>query len=218
MEKITAFIFDLDGVITDTSEFHYQAWQHLADDEGIPFSRAENENLRGVSRRESLVSMLKGRIVSEEILLSWMERKNQYYLDLINTLTPANVLPGVLNLLDELKNDGIKSAIASASKNAPMVIEKLSLKSYFDIIVDGSSISKSKPAPDLFLVAAAQLKKAPEQCVVFEDATAGIEAAESAGMSTVGLGPIERVGFADIVLPDLQNIHLADILHDLESN
>lgn len=212
MKKISAFIFDLDGVITDTSEFHYQAWQRLADEEGIPFSRQENEKLRGVSRRESLQILLKGRVIPEETALAWMERKNNYYIELVKTLTPKDVLPGVLNLLREIRSAGLKSAIASSSKNAPMVIEKLALQPYFDAIIDGVKVSKSKPAPDLFLQAAFELHASPAESVIFEDATAGIEAGKAAGMCTVGLGPQERVGQADIVLPDLKNTHLNDLL------
>lgn len=211
MKKLHAFIFDLDGVITDTSEFHYQAWQRLADEEGIPFSREENEKLRGVSRRESLEIMLKGRVISEETAQVWMERKNNYYLDLVQTITPKDVLPGVSALLAEIKAASFKAAIASSSKNAPLVISKLELQPYFDAVVDGLKVTKSKPAPDLFLQAAIELASSPEESVIFEDAAAGIDAGKAAGMSTVGLGPVERVGHADLVFTSLQDVHLKDI-------
>ena len=212
LKKISAFIFDLDGVITDTSEFHYRAWQHLADDEGIPFSREENEKLRGVSRLESLKLILKGMELSEDAIQILMERKNKYYVEWLESITPKDVFPGVLLFLDELKASGIKSAIGSASKNTPMVLEKLEIGSYFDVVVDGLTIAKSKPAPDIFLKAAQNLGVLPIECVVVEDATVGIEAAQAAGMMTIGIGPVERVGKADIVLQDFCQVHLADIL------
>jgi beta-phosphoglucomutase len=216
MRKISAFIFDLDGVITDTSEFHYRAWQRLADEEGIPFSREDNEKLRGVSRRESLQLMLKGRVISEETAQAWMERKNNYYIDLVKTLNPDGVLPGVMPLLNDLKQAGIAAAIASSSKNAALVIERLALKPFFDAIVDGLMVTRSKPAPDLFLRAAQELSKSPDECVVVEDAGAGVEAGKAAGMLTIGLGPFERVGVADLVLPDLSHARLSEILARLQ--
>jgi len=218
MNKIIAFIFDLDGVITDTSEFHYQAWQHLADDEGIFFSRTENEKLRGVSRRESLQVMLKGRQISDEIAQEWMTRKNQYYVDLIKTLTPRDILPGVLNLLSELKTAHLYSAIASASKNTPLVLEKLGIVSLFDKVIDGNDAVRGKPEPDIFLLAAKKLGAEPKNCVVVEDAAAGIKGAKSAGMLALALGPSERFEEADVILPSLDGIHLTDLLSLLESN
>lgn len=217
MRKISAFIFDLDGVITDTSEFHYRAWQRLANEEGIPFSREDNEKLRGVSRRESLQLMLKGRVISEETAQAWMERKNNYYIDLVKTLNPDGVLPGVMPLLNDLKQAGIAAAIASSSKNAALVIERLALKPFFDAIVDGLTVTRSKPAPDLFLRAAQELSKSPDECVVVEDAGAGVEAGKAAGMLTIGLGPFERVGVADLVLPDLSHARLSEILARLQA-
>ncbi|MPM96454.1 Beta-phosphoglucomutase [bioreactor metagenome] len=156
--------------------------------------------------------MLKGRTSPEATAQAWMERKNNYYLDLVQTITPKDVLPGVLALLAEIKANGFKAAIASSSKNAPLVISKLALQPYFDAIVDGLKVTKSKPAPDLFLQAAIELKATPEESVIFEDAAAGIDAGKAAGMATVGLGPQERVGHADIVLPGLQGVALKDIL------
>lgn len=212
MKNIRAFIFDLDGVITDTSEFHYLAWSRLADEEGIPFSREENELLRGVSRRESLRILLKGREIPEETAEAWMDRKNGYYVNLLQTIAPQNILPGVMNLLHELKQAGIHAAIASSSKNAPLVIEKLKLQPYLDAIVDGSMVSRSKPAPDLFLKAAELVAAGPEDCLVVEDAAAGVEAGKAAGMATLGLGPEERVGMADLRMADLSQAHLEDLL------
>lgn len=216
MKKIQAFIFDLDGVITDTSELHYQSWSRLANEIGMPFSREDNEKLRGVSRRESLQILLKGRTICENEAAVLTERKNAYYLERVESLTPEDVLPGVPDLLEELKVAEIKTAIASSSKNANAVISKLLVRPYFQVIVDGLMVTKSKPAPDLFLRAAEELNVPAENCVVVEDAAAGIQAGKAAGMRTIGLGPMERVGAADEVLPDLSQARLADLLNKLQ--
>jgi beta-phosphoglucomutase len=216
---IQGFIFDLDGVLTDTAEFHYQAWQRLADEEGLPFDRAANEALRGVSRRESLLHIVGKRQYSEAALQAMMDRKNRYYVESIQAIAPQDVLPGVIELLDELRQAGIKIAIGSASKNARSVIEKLGLADRVDAIADGFSVERPKPAPDLFLYAAAQLGLDPAHCVVVEDAAAGITAAIAAGMWTIGLGPAvsgaspekNRVGAAHIVLPNLMGVHWTDL-------
>ncbi len=209
---IRAFLFDLDGVLTDTSEFHYRAWKRLADEEGLPFNRRDNEALRGVGRRESLGLLLKGKYIDEDTAQAWMERKNHYYVEQVEEMTEENILPGVLELLRGLRLAGIKVCVVSASKNAPLVIDRLKMKSRIDALVDGSAVKHSKPAPDLFLYAADRLGVRPEECVVVEDAAAGIEAAEAAGMRSLGIGPSERVGDADLVLPDLADAHGDEIL------
>jgi len=209
--QIRGVIFDLDGVLTDTAEFHYRAWQRLADEEGLPFDRQANEALRGVSRRESLLRIVGDRQYPEEKLQEMMDRKNRYYVESIQTISPADLLPGALELLKELRQAGIKTAIGSASKNAQMVVEKLGIVDFLDAIADGYSVQCPKPAPDLFLYAANQLGLEPAQCIVVEDAAAGIEAAMSAGMWTVGLGSAERVGRADVVLPSLAGVHWVDL-------
>lgn len=208
---IQGFIFDLDGVLTDTAEYHYRAWKRLADEEGIPFSREDNEALRGISRRESLLLMLKGRPLSEEQMQAWMERKNNYYREMLAQMTPSDILPGSKEFLAELRAAGIKIALASASKNARDVLTYLQLHDEIDVLCDGNSVEKAKPAPDLFLFAARQLGLPPEACVVVEDAEAGVEAALAAGMRCIGLGPPERVGKATIVLPSLENARWAEI-------
>jgi beta-phosphoglucomutase len=209
---IKAFLFDLDGVLTDTSEFHYQAWQRLADEEGLPFSRQDNEALRGVSRRASLDILLKGKKISEETAERWMERKNNYYIELVEQMTPGDLLPGAENLLRELRAAGIQIAIASASKNAPLVLGRLNLEDAVDCVVDAALIRHSKPAPDVFLKAAEMLNVKPAECVVVEDAAAGVEAAIAGGMHSLGIGPVERVGAAEVVLPDLANAHAEELL------
>jgi kojibiose phosphorylase len=203
---ILGAIFDLDGVLTDTSELHYQAWKRLADEEGIPFDRQKNEALRGVSRRQSLERLLDGRSYPETQLQEMMDRKNHYYLQSITRLTRQDLLPGSLDLLKGLHAAGIKVAIGSASKNAREVVEKLGLEAWVDSIADGNSVKRQKPAPDLFLHAAEKLGLLPERCVVFEDAEAGVEAAVASHMWAVGIGPEERVGKANLVLSGLKGV------------
>ena len=214
---IKGVIFDLDGVITDTAEYHYRAWQQLADEEGIPFNREMNEGLRGVSRRDSLLKLLDGRSVSDEKFEAMMERKNSNYVESIKQITPGDLLPGALELLNELQAAGIKIALGSASKNAKPVVKSLGIEEKLDVIGDGYSVTKSKPAPDLFLYAAEQMGLKPEECIVVEDAGSGVEAALAAGMGAVGLGPVERVGAAHVVLPNLAGVRLRDLLDKFAS-
>jgi len=208
---IDAVIFDLDGVITDTAEYHFQAWRRLAQENGIPFTRADNEKLRGVSRRNSLELLLAGRSVTETQAEEMMTRKNGYYQEMLKTVSPTDLLPGVEKLLAELSLNGTKVGIASASRNAPAVVDRLDIRNKIDVLCDGSSVKRQKPAPDLFLHTANLLDIHPSRCLVVEDATSGIEAAQAAGMITVGLGPVERVGQADLVLPNLENVSVADL-------
>ena len=212
---IQGCIFDLDGVLTDTAEYHYQGWQRLADELGIPFDRERNEALRGVSRRRSLGLLLAGRVYPEEQMLEMMERKNRYYQELLKQITPDDLLPGVRNLLDAVRATGMKIAIGSASKNAREVVQRLHLMPYIDDLADGYSVVRPKPAPDLFVYAAGLLRVCVNACVVFEDAAAGVEAAKVAGMYAVGLGPVERVRQADLILPDLASVTLHDIVQRL---
>jgi kojibiose phosphorylase len=210
--SIRAVIFDLDGVLTDTAELHFAAWKRLADEEGLAFTREDNERLRGVSRRQSLEFLLRGRAVSEEQAEALMARKNEYYRQMIQRLTPNDLLPGAARLLTELRRAGIRVAIASASRNARDVIERLGIASLVDALTDGDSVTRARPAPDLFLHAAKQLGVPPEQCVVVDDAAAGVQAARAAGMRVVGLGPTARVGSADLVFASLESVHLNDIV------
>jgi beta-phosphoglucomutase len=186
---IRAFIFDLDGVITDTAEFHFLSWKRLADEQGIPFERQDNEALRGLSRRDSLMRVLKGRAIDEVTAQAWMKLKNDYYLAYLDTLAPEHALPGVVRLLDEAHAAGIKIGLASASKNARPVLDKLGLTPRFDAIGDGYSVVNTKPAPDLFIWVAGRLDVFPQQGVIFEDSEAGVQAAIQAGFWSVGIGP-----------------------------
>ncbi len=215
--NIKGVIFDLDGVITDTAEYHYLAWQRLADEEGLPFNREANEELRGVSRRGSLLKITGDKHYTEDQIQEMMERKNRYYVESIENISPKDLLPGALELLQELRDAGIKIALGSASKNARPVVEKLGIAKYMDVIADGFSVTEPKPAPDLFLFAAKELGLAPSECIVVEDAGAGIEAAHAGGIIAVGLGPKERVGEAEIVLPSLENVHWQDLQAKLSS-
>jgi len=214
---VKGFIFDLDGVLTDTAEYHYRGWKRLADELGIPFTRADNESLRGIPRLASLRLILKGREYPEDEIQEMMERKNGYYLEFIKDIAPRDVLPGARELLEEIRAAGLRSALGSASKNAREVVERLGIAELLDAISDGNSVEFQKPAPDLFLHAAAQLGLSPSECIVVEDAAAGIEAAQAGGFRSVGLGPRERVGEADVVFPSLATIRLTDILDALES-
>jgi len=208
---IKAFIFDLDGVLTDTAEYHFRAWKRLADEIGEPFTREDNESLRGISRRGSLLLLLKGRIVPEPEFEQMMARKNAYYLTFIEEITPRDLLPGAKELLLEIRAASLQTGLGSASKNAREVIERLGIANLLDAVSDGYSVERQKPAPDLFLHAAGQLGRAPSECIVVEDAAAGIEAAQAGGFHTVGLGPRERVGAAEVVLASLAGVRLADL-------
>lgn len=214
---IQGVIFDLDGVLTDTSEFHYLGWKRLADELNIPFDRHQNENLRGVSRRDSLRYLLGDRSVSEAQFQDYMDRKNSYYLELIKSITPEHLLPGALELLKELRAQGIKIAIGSASKNAKPVVHRLGISVHIDAIADGFSVIRSKPHPDVFLYAAEKLGLDPTACVVVEDAAAGVEAALRAGMWSIGLGPQSRVGAAHLVLPNLEHVRWSDLAAHLSA-
>ena len=207
-----AFIFDLDGVLTDTSEFHYLAWKRLADEERLPFTREDNEHLRGVSRRESLRRLLKGRPIDEPTAEAWMARKNTYYCAYLETMTPDDVLAGVRPFLEEARGTGVRVGVGSASKNAHSVLERLALLPLFDGVGDGYSVVHAKPAPDLFLWVAGCLEVPAANAIVFEDAVAGIQGAQAAGMRCVGIGPQERVGAADLVCSGLGSLTVGQAL------
>jgi beta-phosphoglucomutase len=213
LHKPKGIIFDLDGVLTDTSEYHYLAWKRLADEEGIPFTRQENdEHLRGVGRRESLMYILRGRSVSEAEIQEMMDRKNRYYNEMIKSMTPKDLVAGGRDLLREIREAGIKVAIATSSKNSRTVLEHLEIMDYLDGVADGYSVVNTKPAPDLFVYAAGLVQVPTADCLGVEDADAGIEAIKTAGMQAVGIGPKERFHRADKVLPTLANTHLQDLL------
>lgn len=214
MQKPQAILFDLDGVLTDTSEYHYLAWKRLADEEGIPFTRQENDDhLRGVGRRDSLMYILRGRTVPEDQIQEMMDRKNRYYVQMIASMSPKDLVDGGKDLLQEIRDAGIKVAIASSSKNCRTVLERLDIMSYLDGVADGNSVVNSKPAPDLFVYAAGLVQVPTPACLGVEDADAGIEAIKTAGMQALGIGPKERFHRADKVIPTLADMHLADMIN-----
>ena len=186
MPTLRAVIFDLDGVITDTAEYHYLGWKRLADEQGWPFDREKNERLRGVSRMESLDLILDGRRLPEAEKVELATRKNRYYVESLEQVTPDDLLPGARELLTACKEAGLKIAIASSSRNARTVLDRLEIAPVFDAISDGNSVERAKPAPDLFLHAADQLGVPPAACAVIEDAESGVEAALAAGMLAIG--------------------------------
>lgn len=213
MQTPKAIIFDLDGVLTDTSEYHFRAWKRLADEEGISLTREENDaHLRGVGRRESLLYILRGREVPEKQIQEMMERKNRYYNDMIKSMTPDDLVSGGRQLLQEIRDAGIKIAIASVSKNCRTVLERLDILSAFDGIADGYSVAHTKPAPDLFIYAAGMTGVPVTACLGVEDADAGIEAIKDAGMAALGIGPQGRFHRADKIMSSLANTHLQDLL------
>ena len=214
---IKGIIFDLDGVLTDTANLHYLAWQQLADEEQIPFDRKKNEALRGLSRRDSLLKLIGNQEMPEARLESMMARKNHYYQHLIQALGPADLLPGAQTWLKDVRSDGIKIAIASASKNARAVIDRIGLTEEVDAIADGYSVSRPKPAPDLFLFSAQQLDLQPAQCLVVEDSAAGVQASLAGGFWIMGIGPTERVGEADIVIESLAHTNWINVKRQLIS-
>lgn len=185
-----AFIFDLDGVIVFTDQFHYKAWKKMADRMGIYFDEEINNRLRGVSRMDSLEIILKryDKTLNTEEKEALAQEKNDVYCELLKTMTPADVTTEVRETLTELRNRGYKLAIGSSSKNAKFILEKVALTEYFDAISDGTNITKSKPDPEVFLKAAEFLGIQPEECIVVEDASAGIDAAKAGGMLAAGIG------------------------------
>lgn len=207
-------IFDLDGVIVSTDECHYLAWKKLAEDENIYFDRAMNSRFRGVSRMECLDYLLetanKSYFEAEKSELA--ERKNNYYRELIKDLSSEDILPGVMDFLKELKASGIKLAIGSSSKNSGMILERIGLGRFFDATADGNEIIKSKPDPEVFLLAAKKLNIEPGSCIVVEDAEAGIEAALAAGMKVIGVGNAKSLKKATITIKDMTELNVKKLL------
>jgi len=210
MGTIKACIFDLDGVVVDTAKYHYLAWKRLANELGFDFTHQDNERLKGVSRIDSLNILLEigGQSFTPEEKLAFAEKKNNWYTQYIDKMTPDEVLPGVLDFFEQLKTEGIKMALGSASKNAGYILQKTNLTHWFDVIVDGTKTSKAKPDPEVFLLGAKGLNISPSECVVFEDAEAGVEAAINAGMFCVGIGSPAILGKANRVIPGLFEMNL----------
>jgi beta-phosphoglucomutase len=202
------FIFDLDGVIVDTAKYHFLAWKRLANGLGIDFSEKENEQLKGVSRVRSLEKILSwgNKTLSEAEFEKLMALKNEDYLSYINKMDENELLPDVKKTLLYLRDKDQGIALGSASKNARYIIEKVNISQLFNAIVDGTDVSKAKPDPEVFLIAAKSLKISPENCIVFEDSVAGVDAANAANMISIGIGQPEVLGHAHYVFKDFTQI------------
>lgn len=208
--KIKACLFDLDGVVVDTARYHYIAWKKIAEDLGFDFSERDNEHLKGVGRMESLDILLDvGKIKLDRTTKEKLAaRKNNLYLSYIQTMTPDEILPGVIRFLDELHNGGILVALGSASKNAMSILDKIKITQKFDAVIDGNKVSKAKPDPEVFLKGASELGLLPHDCLVFEDAQAGIDAARNGGMHIIGIGQPENLKNAEFVIPGFETLNL----------
>jgi beta-phosphoglucomutase len=205
IREMRAAIFDLDGVVVDTARYHYLAWKRLANTYGFNFTEADNERLKGVSRTRSLEILLEigGLTVDGATKVQMAARKNEWYVDYIRHMDTSETLPGATEYLRRIHAKGVKTALGSASRNAPLILERLGISVLFDVIVDGNKVTKAKPDPEVFLRAADELGIPPASCIVFEDAEAGIEAAHQAGMGVVGIGKSQILKKADIVIPGL---------------
>jgi beta-phosphoglucomutase len=212
--SIKAVIFDLDGVIVSTDEFHYRAWQRLADEEGVSFDRLVNNRLRGVSRMQSLEILLErsARQYSPDEKLALAQRKNGYYRELLKSLAPRDILPGAAEVIAHLRARGVKLAVASSSKNAGEILRRIGLSGAFDATVDGNDITHSKPHPEVFVKAAAALGVLPPQCLVVEDAQAGVEAALAGGMAVLAVGHASCDPRAHAAASDLAGITIEQML------
>jgi len=208
---IQACLFDLDGVIVDTAKYHYIAWKELANELGFDFTETDNERLKGVSRMASLDILLEigGLTFDDEKKQQLATRKNDRYVEYITRMQADEVLPGAKDFLTELRAAGIQTALGSASKNAPTILERVGLTPYFDAIIDGNSTSKAKPDPEVFLKGAEALGVKPANCVVFEDAEAGVEAALAGGMKCVGIGSPLVLAKANLVVDGLHQMNVA---------
>ncbi|GAB5155343.1 beta-phosphoglucomutase [Enterococcus faecalis] len=211
------FIFDLDGVITDTAKFHYQAWKALADSLGIPIDETFNETLKGISRMDSLDRILahghreNAFTPAEKEALA--QQKNDHYVQLLEHLTTEDVLPGVVPLLKQAQAQHILCAVASASKNAPLILEKLGVRAYFATIVDPDSLSKGKPDPEIFLSAADSIGVLPQNAIGFEDAQSGIDGLKAAGIYAVGLSASQPLIGADMQVSEMTELSVDTLLN-----
>jgi beta-phosphoglucomutase len=210
MSNIKACIFDLDGVIVDTAVYHYQAWKRLANSLGFDFTEHDNEQLKGVSRVRSLEIILElggvTKTPAEQEQLA--TQKNEWYVEMISHMKPDEILPGAKEFVQACRDAGIKTALGSASKNSMMILDKIGMTNLFDAIIDGNKVTKAKPDPEVFLKGADELDVPPADCVVFEDAIAGVEAAKAGGMKAIGIGSPDVLKRADMVLSGLSQMTL----------
>ena len=213
---IKAVLFDLDGVLVSTDEYHYRSWKKLSAEEGFGFFSHEfNHKFRGVARMEcvEIITKASGKNYTPEQKQELADRKNRYFAESLSTVTTEVLLPGALSTLQELRKRGIKTAVASNSRNAKTIIEQSQIKELLDTIVDGYDIKNSKPDPEVFLLAAKNVGIPPAQCLVVEDAISGIESARRAGMKTLGIGTKERLPNANVVIPNLAAISVDELLN-----
>ncbi len=212
-------LFDLDGVIVDTAKYHYLAWKQLAEELGIQFDEKDNERLKGVSRMASfeIILSLDNRTMSQEEKEACCKKKNDIYVAYINKLQQEEILPGVREFIEDARAKGYKIALGSASKNAPLILERLSITELFDKIIDGTKVEKAKPDPEVFLKGAQELEIQPEDCIVFEDSVAGIEAAHNGGMKAVGIGKKDMLAEADLVIPGFEQVDIDTLRNSIES-
>lgn len=218
MQQLQLAIFDLDGVICDTAKYHYLAWKRLAQELGFDFTEKDNERVKGVSRMRSLEILLEvgGLEKTEEEKAKLAEKKNTWYVEYILQMDSSELLPGVLDFLEELKENEVKLALGSASKNARTILQRLGITPLFDAIVDGNLVTKAKPDPEVFTLGAELLGIPPENAVVFEDAQAGIEAALAAGMKVIGVGDPKVLKHAQHVITGFASFRFADLLEILK--
>jgi beta-phosphoglucomutase len=217
MPTVQACLFDLDGVIVDTAKYHYLAWRQLANQLGFDLTLEQNELLKGISRMESLDIILEigGVKLEEEEKQKLAAEKNVRYLELCKQITPDDALPGVRDFLDELRAGSIKVGLGSASKNAKTILTNLDMLTYFDTIVDGNRVTRGKPDPQVFLMGAEDLSVLPEYCLVFEDAVAGVQSGNAAGMITIGIGEQSVLNEADIVIKGFDGVSVDNLFEKL---
>ncbi|MFC3800074.1 beta-phosphoglucomutase [Cohnella sp. GCM10012308] len=214
MDKaINAAIFDLDGVLVDTAQYHYLAWRRVAEALRIPFTQEDNERLKGVSRSQSLEYVLQkgNEAMPAEEKREWASRKNEWYLEYLAGLNETHLLPGARAYVDSLKKAGVRIGLGTSSRNAGIILERLRIQDWFDAVVDGSMVAQTKPDPEVFLKCAQLLQVQPEGCLVLEDSTAGIQAAKNAGMKCVGIGDKLVLKEADLVVSGLRELLLSPV-------
>jgi len=218
MSKTKGLLFDLDGVIVDTAKYHYLAWKALADELGIRFSEKDNERLKGVSRMASLEIILEigHRTMRQEEKEANCKKKNDLYVSYITKLQKNDILPGVEYFLTDARAKGYKTGLGSASRNSMLILNRLGINGLFDVIIDGTKVSRAKPDPEVFSRGADELRLSCEQCIVFEDAVAGVQAAHNGGMKAVGIGSADILTKADLVISSFENMTVDDIIYQLE--
>jgi beta-phosphoglucomutase len=210
--RIKGLIFDLDGVLVTTEHNHFIAWKNTAEILGIPFNEEDNEQLKGISRVDSLKKILElgNKSISDETFNELLTKKNEYYLNSIADINQSNLLPGVLNVLKTAQLHGLKCAVGSSSKNARFILSKLQIDSYFSVIVDGNDVSVPKPHPEVFLKGAQQMGLEPFECIVFEDAKSGVQAAKEGGFTAIGVGNPTLIDIVDSYLLNLNDFSLEE--------